>query len=148
MEYIDDASGEPTPETINAAIGLAWFTREQCEIIAEDVADPTNQIADAAVQPPSANSDDRPPPIVGCEFLRSTGNILSGLFALLVDYARDAGSAGRKGSLGGIEAFTKLATTAIGFASSAYVASLALGLPGEFGWISQVIAFLKMKLKM
>ena len=64
-----------------------------------------------------------------------------------MDYARDARSAARKGTLGGIEDFTKQATLALAFGGTVTVAALAAGLPGEFAWIIPVLALLKMKLK-
>ena len=68
------------------------------EIIADEVSIPLDELADAAGGSSIADQD-RPPAIVGRDLLRSTGNVLSGLLTPLADYARDAGSAIRKGSL-------------------------------------------------
>ncbi len=146
LEYLNDGSGEISPEIVNAAIYIARSTSDATEIIADDVSIPIGELAEAAEQPLAANPEDRPPKIVERELLRSVGNILSGLFTPLVDYARDAGSAARKGSLGGIEIFTKRATQAIIFAGTAYIQVLVSGQPGEFGWIIPALALLKMKL--
>ena len=72
---------------------------------------------------------------------RSVGNVLSGLFAPLVKYARDAGSAARKGSLAGIEKLFEQVPRAIAYGVAAY--GLATSLPAEFGWIKAVVEFLK-----
>lgn len=145
-DYLDDASGEPTPETVEAAIEVALSMRDVPELIDDDIAIPINELADAAVEPLAANPEDRPRPLVERELLRSVGNVLSGMFAPLVDYASDAGSAVREGSLDGIQDFSKQATLALAFAGSSSVLLLAAGF-GEFAWIGPVVAFLKMKLK-
>jgi|TARA_B100000315_G_scaffold130527_1_gene120151 hypothetical protein len=148
LEYVADAVGEPSSEAIQDAIGAARATGDEPELFADDLSDAIGELAVAAEQPLTADPEDRPPQIVERELLRSVGNILSGLLAPLVDFARDAGPAARRGALGGIEDFTRKATQAVLFGGSAYVLALAAGLPGEFGWIIPVLAFLKMKLKL
>ena len=155
LDYVGDASGEPSAEIVEAAIVVARATRNEPEIFADDVSIPIGEFADAAEHPLAANPEDRPPLIVQRELLRSVGNIMSGLFAPLVAYAGDAGSAARKGLLEGIAdgtmGFSKMATKAalaLAFGGSAYVMALVLGLNGEFGWIKPVLEFLKIKLKL
>ena len=146
-DYLNDAADDAPPEAVDAAIQIARSTRDATDIIADDVSEPLNDLADAAGQPLAANPEDRQPAVVDRELLRSVGNVLSGLFAPLVAYARDAGSASRTGSLDGIKEFSKQATLALVFGGTAYVAALAAGLPTEFGWLVPVLALLKMKLK-
>ena len=113
LDYLSDASGEPTSEIVEAGIGVARSTRNELELIAEDVAIPIIELADAAEPPLTADPEDRPPLVVQRELLRSVGNVLSGLFGPLVDYARDLRVAARKGTITGtekdIEEFSKRA---------------------------------------
>lgn len=151
LDYISDASGEPTTDAVDAAINVAKATAEAPDIIGDDVAEAAIELAEAATRPLAANPEDRPPRIVERELLRSTGNILSGMFDPLVKYARDMGSGGRKGSIKGFEkgteAFVKRATLAVAFGGTSYVLALAAGMPAEFGWIISVLTLLKSKLK-
>ena len=147
LDYVSDASGEPTAKLVEHGCGFARSTRDASEIIADDVSIPIGVLADAAEQPLGSNIEERPPQIVERELLRSVGNILSGLFAPLVDFARDTGSAARKGSLRGTEDFAERTTLAIAIGVSAHVMALVSGLPGVFGWIVAVLALLKRKSK-
>ncbi len=147
-DYTDDASGEPSAEMVEAAAGVVRSIEDAPEIIGEDVKNAATVIAEAAIPPLTADPADRPPSIVQRELPRSVGNILSALFEPLVAYARKLGPALEEGSLEGAKEFAKKATFAIAFAGTAYVLSLAAGLPGEFGWVIPVLTLLKMKLKM
>ena len=146
LDYVNDASGEPSSEMIEAATQVARSTRDAANIIADDVSIPLNELADAAGENLSTNQDE-PPLIVKRELLRSIGNVLSGLFAPLVDYVRDQGCAIRRGILAGTENFANQATQAIAIGGTTWVTALALGFPGELGWIFPVLALLKMQLK-
>ncbi len=141
-DYLDDSVGEVTDEINDAAVGLARSLSDAPDIIVEDVAIAAAELADAVEQPLAADPNDRPSQMLRRELLRSESNVLSGLLAPLLDYARDAGSASRKGTLKGIE----LTARAIVIAGSADVMAIYAGLPGQFGWIKLVIDFLKIKL--
>ena len=141
LNYVADASGEPTGDAVNAAIAVAKATINAPEIIGEDVAEAATSLA------ADANPDDQPPQAVKSELLRSVGNVLSGMFEPLVAFARDAKFEARRGSLDGIKEFSKKATLAVAFGGASYVLALAAGMPAEFGWIIPVLTLLKSKLK-
>ncbi len=147
LDYAEDARGEPSEEVVEAAVQVARAAGGAREIIAEDVSEPLSALADMAREPLVADPDHPVPPVAERDLLRSVGNVLSGLMAPLVDYIRDAGKAGRKGSLSGVEDFAKKATLALAFGGTAGVAALAAGLPGEFAWIIPVLTLLKTKLE-
>lgn len=146
QEYVKDSSGDLPLDALAAGVGLAREIRDATDIIDEDVADPLNALADAGELPLDPASSDQPPLMVKRELLRSIGNVLSGLFAPLLEFARDAGKGLLKGSVDGFEDYGKRITLAVLIGGSAYVAALATGLPAEFGWVTSVIACLKMAL--
>ncbi|MCP5366140.1 MAG: hypothetical protein H6907_08665 [Hyphomicrobiales bacterium] len=145
-DYIRDATAEPTDADVENGIHLARAAAEVQEIIDADVADPLDELADLA-----EGEGDAAAPAVRRELLRSLGNVLAGLLGSFVDFARDAGTAVRKGVLGGIEGgseeITRNALSAIAFAGGTWALALAAGMPAEFGWLMPVLAFLKMKFK-
>ncbi|MBT5812221.1 MAG: hypothetical protein HOI19_17745 [Rhodospirillaceae bacterium] len=146
LDYLNDATGEPSIETVEAAIQVARSTGDAPDLIADDVVAPLNGLADMAERPLAANPEDRPPRIVERELLRSVGNVLSGILGPLLELARDSGGKAREGMLGGVKHFANLATLAVAIAGTEYVVTLATGAPGQFGWLIPVLKFLKMKL--
>ena len=144
LDYVRDTFGEPTADAVEAAIGVARSTRDVPEIIDADVSDPIGELADAVEQQLTVGPEDR----LRQELLRSVGNVLSGLFASAVKLVREAGSKARNGLMEGIKLSTKLATVAVTIGVSDFVVSLIASHTGEFGWITPILDFLKMKLKM
>ncbi|NKB60193.1 MAG: hypothetical protein GKS00_28135 [Alphaproteobacteria bacterium] len=153
LDYLNDATPEPSDERVEAAADLARSARDVPELIGDDVTEPLNDLADAAMPPLAADPADRPPPAVQREFLRSLGNVLSGLYTPFVDLAHEARGEARAGMLEGVRDGTKgltqklieKAPKAIAFGGLAL--ALAVALPAEFGWLIPVIALLKLKWK-
>lgn len=145
-EYLEDAADEPSDEVMRAALEFARSAAAQTEIVAEDVAEPLVALAELARPPLAAEPEDRPTPTVKRELLRSEGNILSGLLGSLMDYARDTGTEARKKSIEGSGRVAHILPIALALAGADYVQTLIAGAPYEFGWIPQVLLFLKTKL--
>ncbi len=145
-DYIADASPEPSAETLDAAIDFARSLNDAPELIAEDVSEPINALADAVAADRTlvANTEDG----LAQELLRSEGNVLSGLLGPVLAYYRDVKSAAREGSIEGVkEGSRDVAKTAIQFAALAPVLALAASYPAAFGWILPVLAYLKIRQK-
>lgn len=134
-EYVINSHEEPPTEIIDAAIEFAHFTKNENDIIDDDVSDPLGQLADIARDAERGTSK-----LVKSELLRSVGNILSGFYTPLLE-------AIRTGTLDGVKEASKKVTIALLLGASIYVTALASGMPTEFGWVIPLAAFIKMKLK-
>lgn len=104
------------------------------------------QSADMPEPPLGGNGDKSPSVLAWRELARSLVQILSVLLAPLIDYARDAGSALKRGSIIGLQDFAKRVTFALAISGTAYVVSLIAGVPIEFEWIKAVLTFWRTKL--